>query len=72
MDVAKMLIKRLKKTDDYKKWITYVEDRNFNDIRYAIDSDKLIELGWKEEMPDFEKGLDKTIEWYLSNLDHFQ
>lgn len=72
MDVAKMLIKRLKNTDDYEKWITYVEDRNFNDIRYAVDGDKLRALGWKEDTPDFEKGLDKTIEWYLDNLNHFQ
>ncbi len=72
IDVAKMLIKRLKNTDDYEEWITYVEDRNFNDIRYAVDGTKLRELGWKEKVPNFEVGLEKTIEWYLSNLDHFQ
>jgi dTDP-glucose 4,6-dehydratase len=66
-----MLIKKLKNTDNYEEWITFVEDRNFNDIRYAIESSKLRELGWKEEMPDFETGLNKTIEWILSNPNHF-
>jgi dTDP-glucose 4,6-dehydratase len=71
MDVTRMLIKKLKNTDNYEEWITFVEDRNFNDIRYAIESSKLRELGWKEEMPDFETGLNKTIEWILSNPNHF-
>lgn len=71
MDVAKLLIKRLKNTDDHTKWITYIEDRNFNDIRYAVDGTKLRDLGWKEETPDFIVGLEKTIQWYLSNMNHF-
>lgn len=33
---------------NHKENCVYVEDRNFNDYRYAIDSTKLKELGWKE------------------------
>ena len=43
--------------------IMFVEDRNFNDFRYNITSEKLKLLGWKEEV-GFEDGLKKTIEWY--------
>ena len=47
MDVAKLLIKQIKFTDNYKEWIDFVEDRPFNDKRYYIDNDKLKQLGWK-------------------------
>jgi len=47
--------------------ITYVKDRPGHDLRYAIDSSKLRkELGWSP-IPDFKEGLEKTVEWYLSN-----
>jgi dTDP-glucose 4,6-dehydratase len=52
---------------DSEKLITYVKDRPGHDLRYAIDSSKLQnELGWKP-IPEFEDGLEKTVEWYLSN-----
>ncbi|MCD4745841.1 MAG: dTDP-glucose 4,6-dehydratase [Bacteroidales bacterium] len=47
--------------------ITYVKDRAGHDLRYAIDSSKLQnELGWKPSL-QFEEGLEKTVDWYLSN-----
>jgi dTDP-glucose 4,6-dehydratase len=50
-----------------KKLITYVKDRPGHDLRYAIDSTKLQnELGWSP-IPEFSAGLEKTVEWYLSN-----
>lgn len=50
-----------------EKLITYVKDRPGHDLRYAIDSSKLQkELGWLP-IPDFEAGLEKTVEWYLKN-----
>jgi dTDP-glucose 4,6-dehydratase len=50
-----------------EKLITYVKDRAGHDLRYAIDSSKLQrELGWTPSV-QFEEGLEKTIEWYLSN-----
>ncbi len=61
IDVAKSLIKILGK--DEKECITYVPDRKFNDLRYTINSSKLHELGWKEEM-SWEEGLKTTVEWY--------
>ena len=47
--------------------ITFVKDRAGHDLRYAIDSGKLqAELGWKPSL-QFREGLEKTVEWYLTN-----
>lgn len=47
--------------------ITYVKDRPGHDLRYAIDASKINkELGWKPSVT-FEEGLERTINWYLSN-----
>ncbi len=47
--------------------ITFVKDRAGHDKRYAIDSSKIMEeLGWKPSL-QFEEGLKKTVDWYLSN-----
>ncbi len=48
--------------------ITYVTDRAGHDLRYAIDCSKLQrELGWTPET-SFEKGLEKTIRHYLTDI----
>jgi dTDP-glucose 4,6-dehydratase len=50
-----------------EKLISFVKDRAGHDLRYAIDSGKLQhELGWKPSVT-FQEGLEKTVEWYLSN-----
>jgi len=49
MEIAKILIKLIKNTDEYEKWIEYIEDRPFNDQRYYISNEKVKELGWKIE-----------------------
>jgi dTDP-glucose 4,6-dehydratase len=47
--------------------ITYVTDRAGHDFRYAIDATKLKrELGWEPSIT-FEKGLEKTVDWFLQN-----
>jgi dTDP-glucose 4,6-dehydratase len=54
------------------KLITYVKDRPGHDLRYAIDASKLIaETGWRPEVT-FEVGLEKTVDWYLSNQSWLQ
>ena len=51
----------------YREQITFVADRPGHDRRYAIDAGKIErELGWKPQ-ETFEKGLEKTVEWYLQN-----
>lgn len=52
-----------------EKLITYVTDRAGHDLRYAIDATKLKdELGWLPSL-QFEEGISKTIDWYLTNQD---
>ena len=47
--------------------ITFVKDRAGHDMRYAIDSSKLMkDLGWEPSL-QFEEGIEKTIDWYLDN-----
>jgi dTDP-glucose 4,6-dehydratase/UDP-glucose 4,6-dehydratase len=50
MEIAKILIKTMKNTEDYDEWIEYVEDRPFNDQRYYISNQKLKDLGWNIEV----------------------
>ena len=53
----------------YKNQISFVEDRNGHDIRYAIDASKISnELSWNPK-ETFETGILKTINWYLNNQD---
>jgi dTDP-glucose 4,6-dehydratase len=55
-----------------EKLITYVKDRAGHDLRYAIDSSRLQkELGWVPSL-QFEEGLERTIDWYLSNGEWLQ
>jgi len=64
-DIMDEKLKR--KKGESRKLITYVNDRAGHDFRYAIDSSKLKdELGWEPSL-QFEEGLRKTIDWYLSN-----
>lgn len=49
------------------KLITFVKDRAGHDKRYAIDATKLNnKLGWKPSL-HFEEGLERTVDWYLTN-----
>jgi len=68
MDIAKILIKKIKDTDDYDQWIDYIEDRPFNDSRYFISNQKLKDLGWNVTI-NLEKGLNSLTSKNLeSNL----
>lgn len=52
-----------------RKLITYVKDRPGHDRRYAIDATKIAsELSWLPAQ-QFESGIRKTIEWFLTHLD---
>jgi len=53
----------------HKSLIKYVTDRPGHDRRYAMDISKIQkELGWSPKH-DLEKGLEKTVKWYLQNQD---
>ncbi len=68
--LCRIMDKKLNRPEgESAKLITYVKDRAGHDLRYAIDSTKLQkELGWTPSL-QFEEGLEKTVDWYLSHED---
>jgi dTDP-glucose 4,6-dehydratase len=74
IDVVKLLCKildgKLNRTEgESEKLIQFVTDRAGHDLRYAIDSTKIMnELGWKPSL-QFEEGIEKTVDWYLNNTE---
>ena len=62
--IVKKILEILNKPEDL---IKYVEDRPGHDFRYSLDSSKIrSELNWSENT-NFDEGLKKTVDWYLSN-----
>ena len=68
--VARELLKIFGLDQEEDKWITYVPDRKFNDLRYTINSKKLHDLGWEEKM-SWSEGLKTTVEWYKKYTDRY-
>ena len=69
IEIVKTILSALEKDESL---IEYVIDRKGHDRRYAIDSSKMRnELGW-EPKTDFDSGIKKTIDWYLSNKDWWE
>jgi dTDP-glucose 4,6-dehydratase/UDP-glucose 4,6-dehydratase len=60
LDIAKILIEKIKGTLDSNEWITYIEDRPFNDKRYYISNEKVKQLGWTIDT-DFNNGINELI-----------
>jgi dTDP-glucose 4,6-dehydratase len=61
MQIARMLIAKIHdNVPNVSDWITFVEDRPFNDKRYYISNEKVKGLGWKIRM-DFDTGITALI-----------
>jgi len=65
-DLAQQLIRLMDKEGDESDYIELVQDRAFNDRRYAIDSTKLRQMGWNPQI-SFEQGLRETADWYTKH-----
>ena len=62
--IVKKILSLMNKSEDL---IEYVEDRPGHDFRYSMDSSKIRkELGWNN-IVNFDEGLEKTVNWYMSN-----
>ena len=61
LEIAKMLIKKIKKTDEYNEHLEYIEDRPFNDKRYYISNEKIKKLGWTI-IENFDEGINGLID----------
>jgi UDP-glucose 4,6-dehydratase len=77
LEIAKLLIERLvpkakqqMDTEGWKEHIEFIADRKFNDKRYSVNADKLLALGWKQEVT-FTDGFERTVKWYLEHPNHF-
>jgi dTDP-glucose 4,6-dehydratase len=73
LEITKALLKTAKKMIAIKKnvKIKFVKDRPGHDIRYALNSNKIIkELKWKPKTV-FNDGLKKTVLWYLNNQKYY-
>ncbi len=69
LTIIRKILNILNKSEDL---IEFVEDRPGHDFRYSLESKKIRkELGWSEST-SFENGLEKTVDWYLSNKDWWQ
>lgn len=65
LDVVRNILYIMDKADHT---INFVTDRKGHDFRYAMDITRINnELGWVPSV-SFEVGLQKTVEWYLNNL----
>jgi dTDP-glucose 4,6-dehydratase len=60
LEVAEILVKLLKGTESFQSYTRFIEDRPFNDSRYFISNQKLVELGWKIKIP-FLEGIKKLV-----------
>jgi dTDP-glucose 4,6-dehydratase len=74
LEICKALIKIAKKNHliGSNVKIQFIKDRPGHDIRYALDSKKILKkLKWKTKV-SFEKGLEKTFLWYLHNNNYYK
>ena len=63
----KLVPSKIAGIEQYSQLITYVDDRQGHDVRYAVDATKICEdLSWVPN-ETFETGLKKTVDWYLKN-----
>ena len=60
LEIAHILIEKIKKNKNYDTYIEYVKDRPFNDKRYYISNQKVKDLGWNITI-NLNEGLDNLI-----------
>ena len=68
VEIAEMLCGLFDKSPE--NHITYIEDRPFNDGRYAVNWDKITALGWKPSI-DLKDQMPELIQWYKDNIDRY-
>ena len=68
-ELATLICKYLKKNP--KQFIKYVKDRPYNDKRYAVSTNKIKKLGWKQKN-NLIKDLPMIIDWYSKNLNLYK
>jgi dTDP-glucose 4,6-dehydratase len=54
----------------FEERVTFVDDRPFNDFRYALDSSKMRALGWAPKRP-LTASLPGIVDWYKSHYGRY-
>jgi dTDP-glucose 4,6-dehydratase len=67
MEIVHTIIDQMNASTDL---ISFVKDRKGHDFRYAVNADKIKQLGWKPEI-SFEDGMKETIKWYKNNQNYW-
>lgn len=52
-------------------WMDYVNDRPVNDLRYAMNSEKMHSLGWRPKV-HWKEGIERTVAWYKNNFHNWK
>lgn len=69
LTIVKKILLLMNKSEDL---IEFVEDRPGHDLRYSMNSQKIKkQMNWKTNI-SFEKGLETTVNWYLSNSEWWE
>ena len=69
--ILKLMKNKLSKIDKNVK-IRFVKDRPGHDVRYALNSKKMMkQLKWKAAVK-INEGLSRTIDWYIANQKYFK
>jgi dTDP-glucose 4,6-dehydratase len=67
LENIEVISKILELTNNDLSLVSYVDDRLAHDFRYSLNSSRLEnELDWHPQV-SFDKGIDRTIEWYNNN-----
>ena len=67
METVKKIIKLYKNDVDYTKYLDFSFNRVGQDARYALNDDKLRNLGWKPQM-NFDNELVDIVEYYKNKF----
>ena len=60
LELAKLIIKSIKNTEEFEQFLEFVEDRPYNDKRYYITNNKLKNLGWEQTI-NIIKGIESLL-----------
>jgi dTDP-glucose 4,6-dehydratase len=67
--IVKKILSLMNKSEEL---IEFVEDRPGHDFRYSMNSQKIKqELNWETKV-NFEEGIKKTVDWYLTNREWWE
>jgi len=68
LEVSNMILEAVGRSSE--EAILFVNDRPFNDFRYAIDCSKLRNLGWRAKRP-LVNHIDEVVGWYRDNMHRY-